>query len=73
MFINVSPYCTDYKSAEEAKTAFLAGKDFILNNITSPWCGKPCSIRDFPDAQGFEIRFNQNRDLTTLSASEIKS
>ena len=39
-------YGRDDKSAKAAKEAYLSGVDFILNDITSRWDGKPCSIRD---------------------------
>lgn len=50
-------YGRDYKSKKAALEAYRRGDDFILNDPTSPWDGKPCSIRDFPDKQ-VSIRYN---------------
>lgn len=44
--ITLTPYLTDYKSAAEALAAFDLGKDFVLNDATSRWHGKPIGARD---------------------------
>jgi len=51
-------YGRDYASAKKAKADYLAGKDFILNDITSRWDGKPCSARDFL-GQAVNIRYHK--------------
>jgi len=60
----VPAYGRDYKSAKETKQAFLDGKDFILYDITSPWDGKPCSIRDFDPGQHIELRYANMTGVT---------
>ena len=64
--MSVSPYLTDYKNGTEAVQAWVDGKDFILNDITSPYNGKPCSIRDFP-GKTMEIRYKHNRNVVIYS------
>lgn len=39
-------YGRDYNSAKDAEHAFREGKDFTIADVSSPWCGKQCSIRD---------------------------
>jgi len=41
----------DYKSCKEAKAAYMADKDFILNDVTSRWDGKPISGNQIPGEQ----------------------
>ena len=57
-WIVVKPaYGRDYTSKKKALQDWEAGKDFILCDVTSPWCGKPCSTRDFPVGDKIEIRY----------------
>lgn len=40
--MNVSPgYGRQYKSKKAALADWLAGKDFIVEDFNSRWCGKP--------------------------------
>ena len=64
--MSLSPYLTDYKSANEVEAAYKSGKDFILNDISSKWNGRACSIRDFP-SERVELRYNQNRRVTVFN------
>lgn len=61
---SLTPYLTDYKTAKAAKEAFKSGKDFVINNISSQWDGKPCSIRDCNVGDVVTIRFNRKAKLT---------
>jgi hypothetical protein len=56
-------YGRDYTRADAAREAFLAGKDFIFNEVGSRWDGKPCSIRDFKadETPSVTIRYNHLR------------
>ena len=63
-------YGRDYTSAAKAIEDYLAGRDFILNDITSPWDGKPCSCRDFPN-QEVKLRYNRQRNVV-LATKEAK-
>ena len=59
-------YGRDYKSAAEAEKAYMEGKDWILNDISSPWDGKPCSCRDFVGKR-VELRYNKLRKATVAT------
>lgn len=63
-------YGRDYKSAKEAKAAYIQGSDFILNDITSPWNGKYCSCRDF-EGQEVKLRYNKMKDATLVTHVEV--
>jgi len=63
MRILTPAYGRDYTSAQKAIAAYQSGKDWILNDITSPWDGKPCSCRDFP-GEPVELRYSKLRKLT---------
>ena len=42
--ISLTPaYGRDYKSKKEIMADIAAGKDFIYNDFSSPYNGKPCS------------------------------
>lgn len=59
--ITLTPaYGRDYSSRAGAQRDLDAGKDFILNDISSPWDGKPCSLRDLQAAhpgQTIRVRY----------------
>ena len=56
-------YGRDYSSAEAVIKDYQAGKDFIINDVTSPYHGKYCSSRDFPD-QEVKLRYRKLRRAT---------
>ena len=58
-------YGRDYKSAKTAKQAFLSGADFIVKDITSRWCGRYCSYRDFP-GEVIEVRYDRLTKLVMV-------
>ena len=60
-------YGRDYKSAAAAIKDLKEGKDFILNDITSRWDGKPCSVRDFDGGQKLCIRYGSLRKTTVYN------
>ena len=60
-------YGRDYKSAAEARQAYYAGKDFIIESIDSPYWGTYCSIRDLK-SYDVEIRFDRCRKFTIIPA-----
>lgn len=64
MKILTPAYGRDYKSAKAVIADYEGGKDFILNDITSQWDGKYCSIRDFPE-EVIQLRYNKYRKVTT--------
>lgn len=56
-------YGRDYKSRADALAAFRGGKDFIINDVTSRWYGKPCSIRDLTEGEKVRIRYKGLRNV----------
>ena len=57
-------YGRDYPSAKTVIQDYLAGSDFILNDITSRYDGKPCSCHDFPNQQ-VTLRYRKLHRATT--------
>jgi hypothetical protein len=68
-FVTVTPsYGRDYPNGKAAREDFLAGKDFILQDMFSPYDGKPCSIRDFDmDLTTVTIRYKQLRNVVQVT------
>jgi len=63
MRILTPAYGRDYTSKAQATEAYQSGKDWILNDITSPWDGKYCSCRDFP-GEPVKLRYSKLRKST---------
>lgn len=59
----IPAYGRDYTSAKAVKADFLTGKDFIIADITDPYDGKPCSIRDFEPGTGITLRYKRLASL----------
>ena len=66
MKILTPAYGADYTSATATRIAYFAGADFILNDITSPWNGKPCSSRNFINEE-VKIRYANKRKFTFIT------
>ena len=65
----VSPaYGRDYKNEVLAKNDWLAGKDFVYDNLGGD--GRYCSKRDFKSGDKVEIRFNRKMDLTIVTIGD---
>ena len=58
-YITVTPaYGRDYKSGNAAKADWNSGKDFILQDFSSPWDGKPINNESIAGTQTtVNIRF----------------
>ena len=64
MTLTVIPaYGRDYKTAKAAKADYVAGKDFIIQQITHPYDGKPANARDLKN-ENVMIRFNRLTKIT---------
>ena len=63
MITVIPAYGRDYRSAKAAKQDWIAGKDFIICDMSNPYDGKPCSIRD---GLKVSIRFDGGRKVTTV-------
>ena len=62
----IPAYGRDYKSANEVKADFQAGKDFIISDFSHPYDGKPTSIRDM--AKGtVNIRYGKLRKICVVT------
>ena len=59
-------YGRDYHDATAAKGDFLAGRDFILNDITSPWDRKPCNIDAFEHGVTVNIYYYNKQKSTVV-------
>lgn len=47
MTITMTPaYGRDYKSAKAAKASYYAGEDWIINDVTNRWDGKPATYKE---------------------------
>ncbi len=66
----VPAYGRDYKSAKAARADFLIGRDWIIADITDPYDGKPCSVRDFDAGMGITLRYKKLASLTCLKVPE---
>lgn len=61
----IPAYGRDYKSKEAAEKDFLDGKDFTVADISCPWDGKYCSIRDLKtDYDQVKIRYDKLTNFT---------
>ena len=66
--ITLTPaYGRDYTSSQSARADFDNGKDFIFHDLSSPYDGKPCSIRDFPVGSSVKIRYKNNTAITLFN------
>ena len=54
-------YGRDYHSAAKAKGDFLAGRDFVLEDFTSPWDRKPCNLEAFASGVIVQLYYDHNR------------
>ncbi len=62
MITVIPAYGRDYKNAKSAKQDWKDGKDFIIADLSNPYDGKPCSIRD---GLKVTIRYNKLQKVTT--------
>jgi len=77
--MNTSPVLTpaygrDYKSRPAVLSDLAAGKDFILNDISSKWDGKPCNLADLLAAgvKRVTIRYKALRSVTPVTLADVR-
>jgi len=63
-------YNRDYHNTRDAKADYFAGKDFVLNDISSPYHGKYCSCRDFV-GETVTLRYHRLSRITTATFNEL--
>lgn len=61
MKILTPAYGRDYNSRRAVLEAFQNGADFILNDMASPWDGKPINITNIPQGELIQFRFSSMR------------
>lgn len=61
-------YGRDYKDSKAALADWEANKDFIIQNVTDPWEGKPCNKSDLSKSHytHVNIRYNKRREVLRL-------
>lgn len=70
-YITLTPaYGRDYTSVTDVKTAFLNGCDFILQDVTSQWYGKPTNVLDMKPGTKVRIRYFK---LARVATFEVPS
>jgi len=64
-------YGRDYKSKKAIVAAFNENQDFILNDITDPWHGKPCNKKELKieGVKNVQLRYDK---LTKVTYVEVK-
>lgn len=66
--ITLTPaYGRSYSTAKAALADFAAGKDFILNDVSSRYDGKPINKADCR-GEKVTLRFNYNRSTTQVES-----
>jgi len=68
-------YGKDYKSAADAKIAFLSGKDFKMESVMHgvDAFGTYCSVRDFQAGLTVHIRYASNMRVTAVTVPMTSS
>jgi hypothetical protein len=63
----VPAYGRDYKNQKEVKEAFKNGKDFIIQDISNRYDGKPANNADLADYDFITIRYKQLRNICVIN------
>lgn len=63
-------YGRDYKSIASVTADFLAGKDFIYNDISSPYDNKPCNYQDLKASGISTVKLRYAR-LTKVTIAKV--
>ena len=59
-------YGRDYKSQKAVEEDFNSDKDFIINDIMSPWNGKPCNKSSLRIGETVQIRYSNLRKIMVI-------
>jgi hypothetical protein len=72
MFTELTPsYGRTYKSKAAVQADWDAGKDFTIQDVTSPWDGKQINKGDAEKEGGtFNIRYNNNRSVAVITVAK---
>tara|TARA_B100000497_G_C7385786_1_gene246502 strand:+ start:158 stop:370 length:213 start_codon:yes stop_codon:yes gene_type:complete len=63
-------YGRDYKSKKAIIAAFNENLDFTINDITSPWHGKPCNKKELKSEGIMEVWMRYDK-LTKIAHVEV--
>ena len=67
MITLVPAYGRDYKSKKEVMKDFNENKDFIINDISSRWDGKPANKNDLiKDHDEVKIRYKKHQEIAIV-------
>ena len=62
-------YGRDYKSKKALLADWNTGKDFIINDVQSPWDNKPANKQDFKGCS-LKFRYGNLRKICTIEVSK---
>ena len=65
----VPAYGRDYTSKEKAKQAFEDGKDWVISDISNPYNGSYCSIRDI-DGYQVKLRYMKRERVVLVNVND---
>lgn len=63
----------DYTSADAVLAHLKEGRDFIVQDVSSQWNGKPCNLPDLKRAGVMlaRVRYDRLRKVAAINISEI--
>lgn len=66
-------YGRDYHNRGEVEVALLADNDFILNDTTSPWDGKPVNLSQLKESSyvSIGVRYRNLRSIHVVSIADL--
>lgn len=67
------PAYRDYKTAKEAKEAFLAGKDWIISSFHHPDCGRYINVDQCRPGETVILRFCRQTKITGVKVPKRKT
>jgi len=59
-------YGRDYENASDVFADWVAGKDFVLRDVTSRWDGKYCSEVEFHGGERHQLRYNKKEEVLVV-------
>lgn len=64
----------DYPSAERVLEHLKEGRDFIVQDVSSRWNGKPCNLPALKSAgiASARVRYDRLRKVTTINVLDLK-
>lgn len=75
MDAHLSPaFGKDYRSKAEIISSLKGGADFILNDTSSPWFGKPINLPQIKEAgyTGVQVRYSKLRKAVVIKMKVLE-